>query len=256
MKTVILCGGQGTRIRDASELLPKPMLPIGNRPIVWHIMKLFSAHGINDFVLCLGYKGYKFKEYFYHYKLHNADVTIDVHQGVTFHESYAEPWRITVVDTGEATQTGGRLKRVQRFVGDEDFCFTYGDGVGDIDVTAAVAFFRKQKNACGLITAVQPQGRFGALSLDGDRVTRFVEKPPGDHDWVNGGFFVFSPKVFDYIDGDATVLEHEPMKRLTDERRLAAWFHRGFWQPMDTVRERNVLENLWATGKAPWQIWK
>ena len=256
MKAVILAGGLGTRISEESHLRPKPMVEIGGRPILWHIMKIYSAHGIHDFVICAGYKAYVIKEYFANYLLHASDVTFDIGRSkMEVHQSSAEPWRITVVDTGEKTQTGGRLKRVQRFIGREPFCLTYGDGVGDIDITASIAHFRKHK-AQAVVTAVLPQGRFGALSLEGEHVTRFLEKPPGDHDWVNGGFFVFSPKVFDYIKGDATVLEHEPMRRLSRERRLVAYFHRGFWQPMDTVRERNLLESLWATGKAPWQIWK
>jgi len=257
MKAVILAGGLGSRISEESYLRPKPMIEIGGRPILWHIMKIYAAHGISEFIICAGYKSYVIKEYFANYMLHASDVTFDLGRNSTqIHQNSAEPWRITVVDTGETTQTGGRLKRVQRFVGDEAFCFTYGDGVGDIDITASIALFRQQKDTLALVTAVQPQGRFGALSLEGDRVTRFLEKPPGDHDWVNGGFFVFSPKVFDYIDGDATSLEQEPMRRLSDERRLVASFHRGFWQPMDTLREKNLLEQLWATGKAPWQIWK
>jgi glucose-1-phosphate cytidylyltransferase len=258
MKAVILAGGLGSRISEESHLRPKPMIEIGGRPILWHIMKIYAAHGISEFVICAGYKSYVIKEYFANYLLHASDVTFDVARNTTevHQKGSAESWRITIADTGEATQTGGRLKRVQRYVGNEDFCCTYGDGVGDIDIGATIAEFKRRKDALALVTAVQPQGRFGALSLDGDRVTQFVEKPPGDHDWVNGGFFVFSPGIFDYIDGDATMLEREPMRRLSEEGKLTAYRHRGFWQPMDTLRERNVLEQLWASGKAPWQIWK
>jgi glucose-1-phosphate cytidylyltransferase len=258
MKAVILAGGLGSRISEESHLRPKPMIEIGGRPILWHIMKIYAAHGITEFVICGGYKSYVIKEYFANYLLHASDVTFDVARNTTevHQKGSAESWRITIADTGEATQTGGRLKRVQRYVGSDDFCCTYGDGVSDIDIAATIAEFKRRKDTLALVTAVQPQGRFGALSLEGDRVTQFVEKPPGDHDWVNGGFFVFSSKVFDYIEGDATVLEHEPMRRLSEERRLSAYFHRGFWQPMDTLRDKNVLEQLWASGKAPWQIWK
>jgi glucose-1-phosphate cytidylyltransferase len=256
MKCVILAGGLGTRISEESHLKPKPMVEIGGRPILWHIMKIFAAHGIQEFVVCLGYKGYLIKEYFSNYFLHMSDVTIDIARNqVEVHEKGAEPWKVTLVDTGEATQTGGRLKRVARYLGNEEFCLTYGDGVADIDIKALIAFHRKSKVKATL-TAVQPPGRFGALILQDHLITSFQEKPMGDGGWINGGFFVLSPGVLDYIDGDGTVWEREPLERLAKERALAAYFHRGFWQPMDTLRDRNQLEEVWASGRAPWKIWR
>ena len=256
MKAVILAGGLGTRISEESVLRPKPMIEIGGRPIIWHILKIYSAHGINDFVICLGYKGYVIKEYFANYFLHMSDVTIDMaHNAVEVHQKGAEPWRITLVDTGETTQTGGRLKRVSKYLGTEDFCFTYGDGVADVDITRLVQFHRT-KNVKATLTAVQPAGRFGALVLEDNLITSFQEKPKGDGGWINGGFFVLSPEVLDYIEGDATIWERDPLERLANERLLAAYFHRGFWQPMDTLRDKNHLEHAWSTGRAPWKVWR
>ena len=256
MKCVILAGGLGTRISEESHLKPKPMIEIGGKPIIWHIMKIYSAHGIQDFVICLGYKGYLIKEYFANYFLHMSDLTIDMaHNKLDVHQKGAEPWKVTLVDTGDNTQTGGRLKRVARYIGDEDFCFTYGDGVADVDITALVAFHRSHKVKATL-TAVQPPGRFGALVLQNKLVASFREKPEGDGGWINGGFFVLSPTVLNYVDGDDSVWEREPLERLANERSLAAYQHRGFWQPMDTLRDKNHLEEVWATGRAPWKTWQ
>ena len=255
MKVVILAGGLGTRISEESYLKPKPMIEIGGKPILWHIMKLYSAHGANDFVICCGYKGYVIKEYFANYFLHMSDVTFDMsNNSMQVHQKSAEPWKVTLVETGEGTQTGGRLKRVASYVGDEDFCFTYGDGVANVDIKALVAFHKAQK-VRGTLTAVQPPGRFGALVLKGERVTSFQEKPKGDGGWVNGGFFVLSPRAIDHIDGDATVWEREPLETMARDSQLAAYFHKGFWQPMDTLRDKNHLEELWASGRAPWKMW-
>lgn len=255
MKAVILAGGLGTRISEETAVKPKPMVEIGGRPILWHIMKIYSAHGINDFVICLGYKGYLIKEYFANYFLHMSDVTIDMAQNkVEVHQNSAEPWRVTLVDTGENTMTGGRLKRVRAYLGDEDFCFTYGDGVGDVNITELIRFHEAQ-GTLATLTATQPPGRFGALNMDGHRITSFQEKPHGDGGWINGGFFILSPKVIDYIDGDATVWERSPMERLAKDGQMSAYLHRGFWQPMDTLRDKTHLEELWSTGRAPWKIW-
>jgi len=255
MKCVILAGGLGTRISEESHLKPKPMVEIGGKPIIWHIMKIYSAHGIHDFVICLGYKGYVIKEYFANYFLHMSDVTIDMaHNQVEVHQKGAEPWKVTLVDTGENTQTAGRLKRVARYLGNEEFCFTYGDGVADVDITALIAFHRS-KRVKATLTAVQQPGRFGALVLEDRLVTSFQEKPKGDGGWINGGFFVLSPAVFDYIEDDGTVWEREPLERLAKEHSLAAYFHQGFWQPMDTLRDKNHLEELWASGNPPWKKW-
>lgn len=256
MKAVILAGGLGTRISEETSLRPKPMVEIGGKPILWHIMKTYSAHGINDFVICCGYKGYVIKEYFANYFLHMSDVTFDMTENkMKIHQNNAEPWRVSLVDTGESTMTGGRLKRVRDYVGDEDFCFTYGDGVGDVDVTALIAHHKKEGRLATL-TATQPPGRFGSINLEGKRVAGFQEKPQGDGAWINGGYFVLNPKVIDYIDGDDTVWEREPMERLAQEGDLSAWLHHGFWQPMDTLRDKNHLEELWQSGKAPWKVWK
>jgi len=256
MKCVILAGGLGTRISEESHLKPKPMIEIGGKPIIWHIMKIYSGHGIQDFVICLGYKGYVLKEYFANYFLHMSDVTIDMaHNKLEVHQKGAEPWKVTLVDTGDNTQTGGRLKRVARYIGDDHFCFTYGDGVADVDIKALVAFHRSRKVKATL-TAVQPPGRFGALVLQDKLVASFREKPEGDGGWINGGFFVLSPEVLDYVAGDDTVWEREPLERLAKERSLAAYLHRGFWQPMDTLRDKNHLEEVWATGRAPWKTWQ
>jgi glucose-1-phosphate cytidylyltransferase len=255
MKCVILAGGLGTRISEESGLKPKPMIEIGGMPIIWHIMKIYSAHGINEFIVCLGYRGYVIKEYFANYFLHKSDITIDMaDNSMEVHQKSAEPWKVTLADTGEATQTGGRLKRVAQYLGDEDFCFTYGDGVADVNIRTLVDFHRAQKVKATL-TAVQPPGRFGSLVLDGARVSSFQEKPKGDGGWVNGGFFVLSPRVIDTITGDATVWEREPLESLARSRELATYFHRGFWQPMDTLRDKNHLEELWSAGKPPWKVW-
>jgi len=256
MKAVILAGGLGTRLSEETIVRPKPMVEIGGRPVLWHIMKIYSAHGINDFIICCGYKGYMIKEYFANYFLHTSDVTFDLrHNRMEVHERHAEPWRVTLVDTGEQTMTGGRLRRVRDYLGNEDFCFTYGDGVGDVDISRLIAFHRQQ-GALATLTATQPPGRFGALNLHGDRITAFQEKPQGDGGWINGGFFVLSPRVIDYIEGDDTHWEREPMERLAQEGQLSAFLHRGFWKPMDTLRDRVQLEELWDSGKAPWKVWE
>ncbi|AHF92814.1 glucose-1-phosphate cytidylyltransferase [Opitutaceae bacterium TAV5] len=256
MKAVILAGGLGTRISEETHLKPKPMVEIGGRPILWHILKLYSAHGINDFVVCAGYKGYVIKEYFANYFLHMSDITFDMaNNRMEVLARHAEPWRVTVVDTGEATQTGGRLRRVREYLGAGDFCMTYGDGVADVDVRALVAF-HKRHGRLATMTAVQPPGRFGALSMDEDGyVSEFQEKPQGDGSWINGGFFVLNTAVIDRIAGDDMLWEREPVESLAAERQLIARKHHGFWQPMDTVRDKNHLEALWASGKAPWKIW-
>ena len=255
MKAVLLAGGLGTRISEESHLKPKPMIEIGGKPIIWHIMKIYSAYGVNEFVVCLGYKGYMMKEYFANYFLHQSDVTFDMaNNKMRVHQNSAEPWQVTLVDTGDATMTGGRLKRVQAYLGDEDFCFTYGDGVSDIDIGKLIAFHQAHGGHATL-SAVQPPGRFGALNFEGTRVTSFEEKPQGDGGWINGGFFVLSPKVFDYIADDTTIWERQPMERLASDGELQVFFHKGFWQPMDTLRDKNHLEELWASGKAPWKRW-
>jgi len=256
VKAIILAGGMGTRISEESHLRPKPMIEIGGRPILWHIMKIYSHHGITDFVICLGYRGYVIKEYFSNYFLHAADVTIDAATNeVTFHNPKAEPWRMTLVDTGEQTLTGGRLKRVASFLDpNEPFCFTYGDGVANVDITGLVAFHKAHGKRASL-TAVVPPGRYGALSMDGDKVSRFVEKPPGDNTFINGGFFVLNPSILDLIEGDETSWEGAPLERLAASGDLMAYRHTGFWQPMDTLRDKNQLEAMWATGNAPWKVW-
>jgi glucose-1-phosphate cytidylyltransferase len=254
MKAVILAGGIGTRLAEETQVRPKPMVEIGGKPILWHIMKAYSAYGIQDFVICLGYRGYFIKEYFANYYLHSSNVTFDLSSGTTeIHEAGAEPWRVTLVDTGETTMTGGRLKRALPYVGDEEFCFTYGDGLSDLNVTQLVEF-HSQHGRTATVTAVQPPGRFGALETEGDRVSAFIEKPHGDGAWINGGFFVLSPGVGEYIDGDDTVWEQEPLERLARDGELAAFRYEGFWQMMDTVRDKNLLEDLWARG-APWKVW-
>ena len=232
------------------------MVEIGGRPILWHVMKLYSHFGINEFVICLGYKGYVIKEYFANYFLHNADVTFDMSNNrMDVHQRYADPWKVTLVDTGEATMTGGRLKRIRNYLGDEEFCLTYGDGVGNIDVARVIAFHRSH-GRLATVTAAQPPGRYGALNISGDRVLSFKEKPTGDGGWINAGFFVLSPRVIDYIDGDSTVWEQEPIELLAREDQLRAHFHTGFWQPMDTLRDRNLLEGLWGSASAPWKVWQ
>ena len=255
MKAIILAGGLGTRISEESHLKPKPMIEIGGKPILWHIMKIYSAAGIHDFIICLGYRGYVIKEYFANYFLHMSDVTFDmINNKMEVHQNNAEPWRVTLVDTGEDTMTGGRLKNASTYVGDEDFCFTYGDGVSDLDIGTLVAFHKRNKKLA-TVTAVQPPGRFGALNLEGDLITSFEEKPKGDGGWINGGFFVLSPKVIDYVIGSDTLWEREPMQRLAREGNLAAYLHKGFWHAMDTLRDKNYLEDLWSSGHAPWKKW-
>lgn len=257
MKAVILAGGLGTRISEETHLRPKPMIEIGGKPILWHIMKLYSTHGVDEFIICCGYKGYIIKEYFQNYLLHMSDVTFDMTDtSIEVHHRDAEPWKVTLVDTGEDTLTGGRLKRVGRYlVGETEFCFTYGDGVADIDITAEIDFHRAH-GRMATVTAVQPPGRYGALQLTGDRVDRFAEKPAGDGNFINGGFFILSPRCLDLIDGDATSWEMEPVARLAAMGELIAYTHRGFWQPMDTLRDKNHLEELWSAGKAPWKVWR
>jgi glucose-1-phosphate cytidylyltransferase len=255
MKAVILAGGLGTRISEETAVRPKPMVEIGGMPILWHILKLYSHHGVNDFIICLGYRGYVIKEYFANYFLHMSDVTIDLSNNrLKVHHKHAEPWRITLVDTGIDTQTGGRLKRVADYLDAEPFCFTYGDGVSDIDIGAELEFHRAAGTKATMC-AVQPPGRFGALDIVGSRIIRFQEKPSGDGSWINGGFFVLEPSVLDLIEGDATVWERDPLESLAREGQLSAYPHNGFWQPMDTLRDRQKLEELWASGEAPWKLW-
>jgi glucose-1-phosphate cytidylyltransferase len=255
MKAVILAGGLGSRLSEETTVKPKPMVEIGGKPILWHIMKMYSAHGVNDFVICLGYKGYVIKEYFANYALHTSDVTFDMQRSaMEVHESTTEPWRVTLVDTGDRSQTGGRLGRVTRYLGDESFCFTYGDGVSDLDLGAVIDFHRSHGKAA-TVTTVQPPGRFGSLIIEGDDVTGFQEKPRGDGGWINGGFFVLEPSVLELIAGDGTIWEREPMETLAARGDLVAHRHSGFWYAMDTVRDRTVLEDLWASGKAPWRTW-
>jgi glucose-1-phosphate cytidylyltransferase len=256
MKAVILAGGLGTRLSEETSVRPKPMVEIGGKPILWHIMKIYSAHGIHDFVICLGYKGYVIKEYFANYFLHMSDVTFDMKQNkMHVHQNTAEPWTVTLVDTGDETMTGGRLKRVKQYLGNEDFCFTYGDGVSDVDVSAVIKL-HQQEGRLATVTATQPPGRFGAIEFAGNQVKAFKEKPKGDGSWINGGFFVLSPKVIDYITDDSTIWEQEPMHNLAEDGQMSAYFHKGFWQPMDTLREKHLLEDLWQSGKAPWKVWK
>jgi glucose-1-phosphate cytidylyltransferase len=256
MKAVILAGGLGSRLSEETTLRPKPMVEIGGKPILWHIMKIYSAHGINDFVICLGYKGYVIKEYFANYYLHTCDITFDLAGGeLKVHRSSTEPWRVTLVDTGDDTMTGGRLKRVLSYVEDDDaFCFTYGDGVSDLDISSLLEFHRAS-GRIATVTAVQPPGRFGAMKLEGSLVDVFEEKPRGDGGWMNGGFFVLSPQVARYLGGDDTVWEQEPLMTLARDRELACFRHDGFWHPMDTLRDRNELERAWADGSAPWRCW-
>lgn len=256
MKAVILAGGLGTRISEETGTRPKPMVEIGGKPILWHILKLYSYHGINDFVICLGYKGYMIKEYFMNYSLHMSDVTFNIADGdMTVHRSHAEPWKITLVDTGDATMTGGRIRRIAPYLEDEDFCCTYGDGVSNVNIRDLIAFHRQQKTLATM-TAVQPPGRFGAFSMANNKVTRFEEKPSGDGAWINGGFFVLSPRVIEYIDGDSSVWEREPLERLATNGQLSSYLHRGFWQPMDTLRDKMHLEELWSSGEAKWAVWR
>lgn len=257
MKAVILAGGLGTRISEETHLKPKPMIEIGGLPILWHIMKIYSSHGVNDFIVCCGYKGYVIKEYFANYFLHMSDVTFNmINNEMEVHHKKAEPWRVTLVDTGDSTLTGGRLKRVAEYVRDQEaFCFTYGDGVADVDITKQIAF-HKQHGKWATVTAVQPPGRYGALVIEGTNVQGFQEKPPGDGAWINGGFFVLNPKVLDFIDGDSTSWEGSPLETIAIKGELQAYEHQGFWQPMDTLRDKNHLEELWLAGDAPWKNWR
>ncbi|GJE15579.1 glucose-1-phosphate cytidylyltransferase [Methylobacterium marchantiae] len=256
MKAVILAGGLGTRLSEETSTKPKPMVEIGGRPMLWHVMKIYAAHGVNDFVICCGYKGYIIKEYFANYQNHNSDMTVDLEKGeIIYHRRWAEPWRVTMVDTGEESMTGGRLLRAADHVRDEEnFFFTYGDGLGDVDITASLAFHREHGRQATL-TAAYPPGRFGALGIHDKVVTNFEEKPKGDGSMINGGFFVLSPKVIDRVADDTTVWEQEPLRGLAKDGELMAFEHRGFWQPMDTLRDKHMLEGLWASGKAPWKVW-
>jgi len=257
LKAVILAGGIGSRLSEETVTRPKPMVEIGGKPILWHILKIYAAAGVHEFVICLGYRGYMIKEYFANYYLHTCDVTFDFtagNGGMTVHESATEPWKVTLVDTGEATNTGGRLKRVMPYVGDEDFLFTYGDGVSDLDIRKTIEFHRSHDGAA-TVTAVQPGGRFGALDIDGDRVRGFREKPQDEGGWINGGFFVLSPRAVDQVAGDETGWESHAMNQLAERGDLRSYRHDGFWYAMDTVRDRNHLQELWATGNAPWKVW-
>ena len=255
MKVVILAGGLGSRLTEETHLKPKPMVEIGGKPILWHIMKIYSSYNLNDFIICLGYKGYLIKEYFANYFMHNSDVTIDIQKNsVDIHQVNAEPWHVTLVDTGEKTMTGGRIKRIKKYI-DDTFCLTYGDGVGDVNIPSCIDFHKKNK-LCATITAVQPPGRFGALRIEENKITSFLEKPRGDSSFVNGGFFVFEPKVFDYINDDNTILERKPLETLAKEGQLGVYRHTGFWQAMDTLRDKNLLDELWNSGTPPWKIWK
>ena len=256
MKAVILAGGLGTRLSEETAIKPKPIVDIGGRPILWHIMKSYSWHGVNDFVICLGYKGYLIKEYFANYFLHMSDVTFDMEKNkMEVHRANAEPWSVTLVDTGDNTKTGGRLKRIASYLEDDDFCFTYGDGVADIDIRKLIQF-HKEQGTLATVTSVQPSGRFGALDIAHGRITGFQEKPQGDGSWINGGFFVLSPRIMGYIDNDNTTWECQPLEKLASEGQLSAFEHNGFWQPMDTLRDKVLLEELWAGDKAPWKVWK
>lgn len=255
MKAVILAGGYGTRLSEETHLKPKPMVEIGSKPILWHIMKIYSYHGINDFIICLGYKGYVIKEYFANYFLHQSDVTFDIGNNEMFvHNNHSEPWKVTLVDTGEDTLTGGRLKRVQHYVGNEPFCFTYGDGLSDVNIRGLIEF-HKRNNKWATLIAVNPPGRFGAIDISNEKVNRFKEKPQGEDSWINGGFFVLEPEVFDLIKGDNTSWESTPLEYLASIDQLCAYKHNGFWLPMDTLRDKNRLEEMWNSRQAPWKVW-
>ena len=254
MKAVILAGGQGTRISEETYLKPKPMVEIGGKPILWHIMKSYSHYGINEFVICLGYKGYLIKEYFANYALHESDFTIDIQKNsLDIHKNNADPWKVTLIDTGEESMTGGRIKRISKYL-DDTFCLTYGDGLSDVNISESISHHKKNKTI-GTLTAVQPPGKFGSVTIKDDMVTTFQEKPKGDAGWVNGGFFVLEPEIIDYIEGDDTMFEREPLQQLTQENQLSAYHHNGFWHPMDTLSDKKKLEQLWSKGNAPWKVW-
>jgi len=254
VKAVILAGGQGTRISEETHLKPKPMIEIGGKPILWHILKTYSAYNINEFIICLGYKGYQIKEYFANYYLHESDLTIDIQKNsLEIHETKADPWKITLIDTGDNSMTGGRIKRISKYL-DDTFCLTYGDGLADVNISQLISSHKKN-NTLATLTAVQPRGKFGAVTIQDGKVQTFEEKPKGDAGWVNGGFFVLEPQVVDYIQGDDTMFEREPLQQLTTENQLSAYCHKGFWHPMDTLRDKNKLEELWSKGNAPWKVW-
>lgn len=255
MKAVILAGGYGTRISEETSLKPKPMIEIGGKPILWHIMKIYSAHNIDEFIICCGYKGYMIKEYFANYFLHMSDVTFDMKNNkMEVHQKFAEPWKVTLVDTGSDTMTGGRIKKIMKYIANETFCFTYGDGLGNVNISDLISF-HKNKKTLATITAVQPPGRFGILNLEEEKISRFNEKPAGDGNWINGGFFVLEPGIFDYIQGDSSIWEREPLEKMAKDGQLSAYKHTDFWYALDTLRDKNHLEELWSSGKAPWKIW-
>jgi glucose-1-phosphate cytidylyltransferase len=254
MKLVILAGGLGSRLSEETTLRPKPLVEIGGMPIIWHIMKYYSYFGFKEFLICLGYKGHLIKDYFHRYHLLKNDLTIEIGKGIEFHNDVADDWSVTLVDTGISTQTGGRLKRIREFIGEENFCLTYGDGLGDVDIDALLNF-HKSHGKIVTVTAVHPPARFGALRLSGTRVEQFVEKPTSESGWINGGFFAMKPQIFDFIEGDSTALEQSPLQTLAKVGELQAFFHEGFWQPMDTLREKNLLQELWDSEKAPWKVW-
>lgn len=255
MKAVILAGGFGTRLSEETETKPKPMVEIGGKPILWHIMKMYSQYGVNEFVICAGYKGYVIKEYFANYFLHMSNITFDMTTNeMEVHENKSEPWKVTIVDTGDGTMTGGRIKRVKDYIGEDTFCMTYGDGVSDVNIGELIKF-HKSKDKWATVTAVQPAGRFGAIKTEGTTITSFEEKPEGDGGWINGGFFVLEPEVFELIDGDDSIFERKPMERLAEQRQISAFTHNGFWRPMDTLRDKRYLEAKWEEGTAPWKIW-
>lgn len=256
MKCIILAGGLGTRLSEETVSRPKPMVEVGGFPILWHIMKIYSHYGVNDFIVCLGYKGYMIKEYFANYYLHMSDITFDMKNGsMEVHQNMAEPWRVTLLDTGENTMTGGRVKRVREYIGAETFCMTYGDGVADVDIYNEIEFHKKMK-LFATMSAVQPPGRYGHVEISDGKVVKFQEKTQGDGGWINGGFFVLEPQIFDFIEGDSTIWERAPLEGIAEIGQLAAWYHHGFWRPMDTLRDKVQLEELWASGKAPWRVWK
>jgi glucose-1-phosphate cytidylyltransferase len=254
VKAVILAGGQGTRISEETYLKPKPMVEIGGKPILWHIMKSYSHYGINEFVICLGYKGYLIKEYFANYALHESDFTIDIQKNsLDIHKNNSDPWKVTLIDTGEESMTGGRIKRISKYL-DDTFCLTYGDGLADVNISESISHHKKNKTI-GTLTAVQPPGKFGSVTIEDNMVTTFQEKPKGDAGWVNGGFFILEPEIIDYIEGDYTMFEREPLQQLTKENQLSAYHHNGFWHPMDTLSDKKKLEQLWSKGNAPWKVW-